>query len=292
MSGPWSPDGNEPLCRRAAVRSAGDIAARLLARAEAQHSRGVRFSRVYTGLKSVDELIPSWWGLTVLTGGTDQDQLVLAARIALFTAGARARVLWLCLDGNVDAPVFRLLTGLASVPARVVFSAPNLSPPQWASLANVRDELAALPIQVADAHGLSLGEVRAICLEATREEGGLDIVIVDGMEGVDDRLAGTLESLSEELDVPVVAVVTLTDDSSDAPVGGAWPGQWPLLKGSLILRVRRDASPAGVSALEDPIPLWLDVGLAGEGCRESVELRLDSRCRWIEDFKGATGHSA
>jgi hypothetical protein len=281
MSGPWSPSGGEPLRRRAVVRSAGVIAARLLARAEEQHARGVKFARVYRGLESVDELIPSWWGLTVLTGGTNQDQLVFAARMALFTAGARARVLWLSLDGDVDAPVFRLLTGLATVPARSVFADPQLSAQQWASLGNVRDELEAIPIQVADAHGLSLSEIRATCVEM-KNEGGLDLVIVDGIERADDRLMGTLESLSEELDVPVVALVTLSDEAQGPSADGSWPRPWPLRKGSLVLRVRRHPGPANASVPEDSIRLWLDVALLGEGYRESVELRLDPGCRWID----------
>ena len=280
MSTPRRFPGSEPLQGRAVLRSAGEVGSRLLDRAEAQHLNGVKpFSKARTSFRSIDDLAPSWWGLTVLTGGSDRDQMTLAARIAFETACARGRVLWLSLSGEEESPILRLLTGMASVPARSLFVDRQLTALQWALLAAALDDLDELPIQVADVHGLSLGEVRAACLEAMGAE-TLDLVVVDGIHELEGRLLGTLEGLADELDVPVLAVVS---EGKDAGFDDATQSL-PLRRGSLLLHVRREPSATGVAVTGDPIRLRLDIARVGEGPRGSGVLSFDPRYRWIEEL--------
>jgi hypothetical protein len=283
MSTPRRFPGSEPLQGRAVLRSAGEVGRRLLDRAESQHLNGVKpFSKARTSFRSIDDLAPSWWGLTLLTGGSDRDQMTLAARIAFETASARGRVLWLSLSGEEESPIFRLLTGMASVPARSLFVDRQLTALQWALLAAALDDLEELPIQVADVHGLSLGEVRAACLEAMGAE-TLDLVVVDGIDEREGRLLGTLEGLSDELDVPILAVVSDgTDAGSDAVTRSV-----PLRRGSLLLHLQREPSAAGVAVTGDSIRLRLDVARVGEGPKGSSVLSFDPRYRWLEELGSA-----
>ncbi len=271
--------------RRARIYPAAELATWLLVRAERQHSQGVRLNvRVRAGLRALDSLRGIWWGLTVLHGGehhTGSDHVTLAARIALETARSGEPVLWFSLTGNEEAPVFRLLTGIARVPVRDVFVDRRLGPREWEALGAARAELASLPLLVGDAHGLTLEELRASCLEARRGS-DLALLIVDGIDGFDRVLLPWLERVGQEMDAPVLAVVTTPDGAPEEPVGFTEVRPTALIRTSPVLHVRRVPSaqgthPAGL------IPLFVDVLRVGEPDLETVGLRLDPTSRWIED---------
>ena len=205
----------EPLQRHVRLSSIREVGYRILDRAKAQHRDGVKpFSKARTGFTAIDALAASWWGVTILSGDGHADQVTLASRIALETARAGGRVLWLDLSGSADTPVFRLLTGLARIPSRLVFVEKNLTPDQWEALAAAQDELDKLPIAVADAYGFSIGEIRSACDEAMLDE-RIDLLVLNGLHRVEHRQLGTLETLADRLDVPVLAVVESEGDGRD-----------------------------------------------------------------------------
>ena len=258
---------------------AADVARRLIDRAEAQHREGVKpFSKARTGLRSVDELAPSWWGLTVLVSKNEWDQLTLAARIALETARAGGRVLWFSLSGEEEAPVFRLLTGMSGVPARSVFVDRNLTTPQWAQLAVAVENMEALQIRVADAHRLSLSDVSAECRKANRT-GPLDLVVFDGVHHSERTRLIALEELAEDLDFPVLVLVGSSGEKED--IGTL--DHLPLRKGSLVLRARRTPLAKRKRGDNGPIRVQLAVIRVREGRKANVRLDLEGRRRWMSE---------
>ena len=258
---------------------AADVARRLIDRAEAQHREGVKpFSKARTGLRSVDELAPSWWGLTVLVSRSEWDQLTLAARIAHETARAGGRVLWFSLSGEEEAPAFRLLTGMSGVPARSMFVDRNLTTRQWAQLAGAVDYMESLQIQVADAHRLSLSDISAECRKAKRTD-PLDLVVIDGVRHQERSRLIALEELAEELDCPVLVLFGSSGDNDS--VGTL--AQLPLRKGSLVLRARRTSLAKRRRRDDGPIRVQLAVIRVREGRKAAVPLDLDGRCRWISE---------
>lgn len=278
----------EPMLRQLSVTPASQVAARLLERARVQHRDGAGvLGRVCSGLPTLDRLAHTWWGLSLLAGDARAGKTTLAARIALETARAGGRVLWFSVDGQAETAVFRLLTGLARVPARSIYVERTLTAGQWRDLVAAADEVGRLPISLADAHGATLPELRAAVVTAT-EAGRLDLIVIDGLSDADRRLLASLEALSEEVDSAVLAVTTFCGTLD-------WQGERDLLRGGLSLRpgsLRLHLSkqePEEDRAPSEQVPLWVDVYRAGEGFHMSIELKMLTRCRWIEEVvDGAT----
>ncbi len=274
----------EPMLRRLSVAPASKVAARLLERARVQHRDGVEVrERVRSGLPTLDRLAHTWWGLSLLAGNARAGKTTLAARIALETARTGGRVLWFSVDGHAETAVFRLLTGLARVPARSLFVERTLNAGQWRDLAAAAEEVGKLPFSLADAHGATLPELRAAVVAAA-EAGPLDLIVIDGLSDADRRLLAGLEALSEEVDSPVLAVTTFCGTLD-------WQGERDLLRGGLSLRpgsLRLHLSkeePEEDRAPSEEVPLWVDVYRAGEGFHMSIGLKMLTGCRWIEEVE-------
>ncbi len=262
---------------------AGEVAHRLLERARRQHrDEPLPFKVVRSGLPSLDALATSWWGLTVLAGDTRSGRTTLAARIALETARAGGRVLWLGLGQGIETPVFRLLTGLAQVRARTVFVDRRLVSEQWGALEAAATEVGALPLSFAEAHGATVEELRAGVAGALKD-GLLELVVLDDL-GVPERaFLVALERVADDLDVPFLAVVTLDKRAAWRDERKLARGPIPQRPGSLRLRLTRQEQDDRGEPAPAAAPLWLDVYRAGEGFRRCVELRYDPDIRWLEE---------
>jgi len=275
------------MLRTLSMVPASEVAARLLERAKVQHRDGVEvLRRVRSGLPTLDRLAHTWWGLSLLAGNARAGKTTLAARIALETARVGGRVLWFSVDGHAETAVFRLLTGLARVPARSLFVERALTAGQWRDLAAAAEEVGRLPFSLADALGATLPELRAAVVAATGG-GPLDLIVIDGLSDVDRRLLVGLEAMSEEVDSPVLAVTTFCGTLD-------WQGERDLLRGGLSLRpgsLRLHLSkqdPEEDRAPAEEVPLWVDVYRAGEGFHMSIGLKMLTRCRWIEEVESGT----
>lgn len=268
--------------RRIRILRAGEVAAKLLSRARRQQEGRVEPpTPVLSGLPSLDSMVRSWWGLTLLAGESSSGKTTLAARIAHETAHAGGRVLWLGLGQSADTPIFRLLTGIAQVRARSVFVERNLADREWKALEFAATVLDTVPISVAEAHGASVHEVRAT-LEGFLERGPIRLVVLDDLGAPDRGVLAALEQLSDDLDVPFLAVVDLDRSQSWTDEKALLGGPMPQRPGSIRLLIARaePGEPGG------PETTWLDVYRAGEGYRRAIRLRFDAQCRRLEDDDG------
>ncbi len=277
--------------RRLVVEAAGDVSSRLLARAREQHRDGVKHGRgvVRSGLRELDTLVPNWFGLTILSGPPRVGKTALASRVALETARRGGRSLWLATDGMSETPVFRLLTGLARVPARNLFVDRRLEDAEWRALDAAAVEIGTLPIAVVDLHGATLEELVRVTWAAQRE-GALELVIVDGIRKAEGQSLLGLEALAEELDVPVLAIFaesTPPDASAIALGVGALAHAKEcvpcsvLRPGSLVIHLEEGTPSAHRPAL-DARPLRLAAHRCGNAAPDQVGLRILRACRWIE----------
>lgn len=265
--------------RRIRILHAGEVASNLLERARLQHGeRPEPPTPVLSGLVSLDSMARSWWGLTLLAGEGASGRTTFAARIALETARAGGRVLWLGLGQSADTPIFRMLTGLSRVRARSVFVERSLSDPQWAALHAAAEELDTVPINVAEAHGASVHELRA-AIEGVLQRGPVRLVVLDDLGSPERGALVALEHLADDVNVPILAVVDLDRQTSWANEQSLLGGPLPQRPGSLRLLIAR-SEPHGPGG---PETTWLDVYRAGEGYRRAIRLRFDAERRWLED---------
>jgi len=265
--------------RRIRVFRAGEVASNLLARARRQHSEALEPpTPVLSGLQSLDSMARSWWGLTLLVGEGASGKTTLAARIALETARAGGRVVWLGLGQSADTPIFRMLTGLAKVKARAVFVERALTDPQWRALDGVAAELDTIPISLAEAHGATVHELRA-AIEGIVKLGSVRLVVVDDLGSPERGVLVGLEQLADDLNVPILAVVDLDRQIAWTNEQALLGGPLPQRPGSLRLLIAR-AEPHDPGG---PEASWLDVYRAGEGYRRAIRMRFDTECRWLED---------
>ncbi len=268
--------------RRIRVLRAGEVAGKLLARARQQH--GDRLdppTPVLSGLPSLDSTVRSWWGLTLLVGESASGKTTFGARIALETARAGGRVVWLGLGQSADTPVFRMLTGLAKVKARAVFVERSLGDRQWKALEDAAASIETLPISVAEAHGASLHELRA-AIEGVLARGPVRLVVLDDLGSPDRGVLVALEQLADDLGFAILAVVDLDRNVSWTNERALLNGPLPQRTGSLRLLISRP-EPDGPGG---PDTAWLDVYRAGEGYRRAIKLRFDAECRWLDDDDG------
>lgn len=265
--------------RRIRILRAGEVAGKLLARARLQQGEQLDPpTPVLSGLPSLDSMVRSWWGLTLLAGESASGKTTLAARIALETARAGGRVVWLGLGQSAETPVFRMLTGLAKVKARSVFVERTLADLEWKALDDAAAALETVPISVAEAHGASVHELRA-AIEGVLRRGPVRLVVLDDLGSPERGVLVALEQLADDLDVPILAPVDLDRHISWANEQALLGGPLPQRPGSLRLLISR-AEPNGPGG---PETTWLDVYRAGEGFRRSIMLRFDAECRWLED---------
>jgi hypothetical protein len=274
--------------RELLAASSSEVASRLLARAEAQHRGELPpAKRVRSGLAALDQSAPSWWGLGLLTGASRCGKTTLAARIALETARAGGRVLWFAMDGHGDTPIFRLLSGLARVPARSFFVDRQLSPEQWSAVAEAAKQVSALPMVVVEAHAATEAELLAAHARAA-EAGPFDLVVFDNLAGASRQLLAALEKFADEQDLAALVVLgspgTPGADSA-ADLQALDPPQRP---GSLQLHLQK-LGPSEGDQQAEVAPLLLEVHRAGEGLKRSIELRMLVPCRWIEEGTEAEG---
>lgn len=265
------------------VMPAGEVAQRLIDRARRhQREEPPPFKVVVSGLPSLDETAVSWWGLTILAGDASSGRTTLAARIALETAREGGRVLWLGMGQGAETPVFRLLTGLARVRARAVFVERTLGAEQWSALEAAAAEVAGLPLLVAEAHGATIEELRA-GLRAALKDGPLELAVLDDLGRPERPFLAALEQLADELDVPLLAVVTHDKRQAWRDERRLLRGPFPQRPGSLRLRLTRQEPDSILERAPLAAPVWLDVYRAGEGFRRSIPLRFDPDCRWLDE---------
>lgn len=271
---------------RSPLLSGRAVASRLLDRARRRHRGELPpIKRVHSGLPSLDRLARQWWGLNLLAGAEGSGRTTLAARIALFTARAGGRVLWVEQDGSVDTPVFRLLTGLARVPARSVFVEPALEEAAWSALERTAEELAALPLQLTQAHGATAEELRRVIGRA-RSEGPLALVVVDGLGAPGRSYLQELDALAEEHLLPLLAVLDVPEEADWRDEGALLRGDLPQRPGALRLVLTRER-PEAPAARPVSTRRQLSVFRAGRGLRGTISLDLDSACRWLEEVQVA-----
>ena len=263
--------------RRFAPESGGDVASRLLIRARKQHREGVTLSRVvHTGLASLDAVVPSWWGLSVISGAPLAGKTALLARLALTTARHGAGVLWIGTHRASETPVLRLLAPIARVPIRNLFVQRQLREDQWAALDAAQRDLASLPIVFVDAHGATPADLMEI-VHGAAQNGPLALVAIDDLAEVSCACLLRLEALAEELDVPFVAAAPmppLARPDDEDPRRALRPG-------SLLLHVGERDAPAMVPA-RDRKALRLDVTRVGGDRVVSVAATLVREYRWVE----------
>jgi len=262
---------------------AGEVGKRMVERAR-QHHRGgpPPFKVVQSGLPTLDASAVSWWGLTILAGDASSGRTTLAARIALQTAREGGRVLWLGMGQGAETPVFRLLTGLSKVRARAVFVEGTLGVEQFSALEAAASEVGSLPLQVAEAHGATVEELRA-GVQAALQAGPLELVVLDDLGRPERLFLAALERLADDFDVPVLAVVTHDKRQAWRDERRLLRGPFPQRPGSLRLRLTRQEPDSILEPIPKVAPLWLDVYRAGEGFRRSIPLQFDPECRWLEE---------
>jgi hypothetical protein len=239
---------------------------------------------VRSGLPALDRLASSWWGLSLLAGAPRCGKTTLAARIALETARAGGRVLWFAMDGHGDTPVFRLLSGLARVPARSFFVDRQLTPGQWGAVAEAAKQVSELPLVVVEAHASTLAELLAAHARAA-EAGPFDLVVFDNLARASRPLLAALEKFPDELDLAALVVLGVADApgaNGAADLAALDPPQRP---GSLQLHLRK-LGPSECDQQAEVAPLLLEVHRVGEGLKRSIDLRMLTRCRWIEEAIG------
>ncbi|MFT3912593.1 MAG: DnaB-like helicase C-terminal domain-containing protein [Anaeromyxobacteraceae bacterium] len=219
-------------------------------------------------------MIRSWWGVSVLTSAHDAEVTAFAVQIAYATSKVDGRVLWLSLSGEVERPVFYLLTALSGVPYRSLFIERTLGSAEWSALASAREDIESLPVMVADCHGMSASGVRLVCAEAACGM-PLDLVIVDGVRPGDVRALESLEVLSEELGVPVLV---LAPSDADATLGDSEGWTASLRQGSFVFQVKTEGT-TGDRSSPHVVSGFVAVNRVGLAHLASVPIAFDRSCR-------------
>jgi len=263
--------------------SADAVAKRILVRARSRQ-RGIPppIKPFRSGLPSLDALARQCWGLNLLAGSDRAGCTALGTQIALSLAQAGQRILWLDLARSVDAPIFYLLTKLSGVGARRIFPCPTLQEAEWTALEAAAEVVARLPIQLAEVHGATPDELRR-AIGWARSEGPLGLVVLDHVGQPDRRYLQQVHELADDLQTPVLAVVTV-------PATADWSDEQALLRGNLPqkpgrLRLRLTKTPVGErgGAGEGGANVRLEVFRAGSGLVGSIPLYVDPALRAVEE---------
>ena len=266
----------------------GRMAASLIARAKLQAREGVApFKAFRTGLPSLDA-IPSWWGVTTIVGPDAVANRALAVRVALEAAKSGENVLWLCIAGNSEGAALRMVAGAAGIQTRRVFVDRDLTASDWAALKRSVRRFSRLPIQFADGHGATIGDISAAFASASRRVSGrsacIDLVVIDGLEIPDRALLSGIEHLAENTNTPFLVVGNAFTREFGNPQAATL--SLPLRPESLVLDLRTSAprQPNADAGSGAQVHIRLFIGRIGRCQPTTAHLRYSSGSHWIEEW--------
>ncbi len=184
-----------------------------------------------TGFNDLDNLTAGLQetDLIVLAGRPSMGKTALAVNIAEHAALKHGkRVLLFSMEMSAQQLAIRMLASLARVDQQRIRTG-RLSEENWERLFSTAGQLQNVSIFVDDTPGQSPTAIRSTCRRLVREEGGLDLVLIDYLQLMQvtgskenrateiSEISRSLKNMARELEVPVVALSQLNRSVEQRP---------------------------------------------------------------------------
>lgn len=208
---------------RGKMRSMAELVRERFRTLQDEHAKGVDFSGVRTGFEGLDRLTGGWQaGNLIIVGG--RPSMGKSALAMAFAESAAVRddttTLVFSLEMSERELTDRAISSRARVSSQLLRQPATLRDEHWPKLAQAMSVLSTQRLQIVEAPGLTVPEMRAMA-RMCRARHGLGLVVVDYLQLIRpatrdpsrvrevDEISQGLKHLAKELSVPVICLAQL-----------------------------------------------------------------------------------